>query len=511
MKQKIKSCGLAENNSIGNRLCEKQLSLPFSTACHQEGFAVGYRNGTSLNNAGSNGYYWSGSLNENNSNNAWNLNINSNGNHDVNNNNRNNGQSVRPEIEISRSAPGSSCKQYKLTKEQLLVDLFRAYKDARKHKRKKRKQIEFEMDLETHLIDLRNELWERTYTPGASMCFIIREPKKREIFAAQFRDRIVHHLYFNYASPMFERTFISDSYSCRKGKGTHYGVKRLVSHIRSCSDNYRKKCYVLKCDIKGYFMNINRRKLLNICNDCLEKMTLHKSSVAWKKWEEIVDFEFVKYLGAVIIMNDPVKNCILNGNESDWEGLPESKSLFKTAKGSGLPIGNLTSQLFSNVYMNVFDQFVKRQCGQLHYGRYVDDVYIVGESKTELRNLIGVLKIALKNKLNLKLHPDKTLIKNVKYGVEFLGVYVKPYREYVRNSTKKRIMSAMNRLSGFVDKRMEYSVNSYLGIMSHYKSYKLRQKIFCCNDVIVNNGDFDTSLRIYKRKMKKIIFFEILS
>ena len=498
MKRKLKSCGLAENNSFGNRPCEKQLLLPFNTVCHQEEPYAGNRNGTSLNNAGNNGNYWSGSLNESNSNNAWNLNVNNNGNHNVNNNNRKYGHSVRPEREIARCVPNSSFKRYKLTKEQLLVDLFKAYKDARKHKRRKIKQVEFEVDMENRLIDLRDELWERTYKPGSSMCFIICEPKKREVFAAEFKDRIVHHLYYNYASPIFERTFIADSYSCRKGKGTHYGVKRLVSHIRSCSDNYRKKCYVLKCDIKGYFMNINRLKLLNICNESLEKMAFHKSTAKGKRWIETVDFEFIKYLGEVIILNDPVENCIMKGRISDWDGLPESKSLFKTAKGCGLPIGNLTSQLFSNVYMNVFDQFVKRECGRLHYGRYVDDSYIVGECKSELRNLIEMLKTLLKDKLRLKLHPDKTSIKKVEYGVEFLGAYVKPYREYIRNSTKIRIKRAVDGLSGVKNEKIEYTVNSYLGILSHYKSYNLCRNIFCLNDSIMNIGNFDVSLKKYK-------------
>ncbi|MBQ7941988.1 MAG: RNA-directed DNA polymerase [Muribaculaceae bacterium] len=500
MKRKIKSCGVAENNSIGNRLCEKQLLLPFNTACRQEEPAAGNRNGTSLNNAGSYGYYWSGSLNESNSNNAWNLNVNINGNHNVNNNNnRKYGHSVRPDREIARSVPVSSYKRYELTKEQLLVDLFRAYKDARRHKRRKIKQVEFEMDMETRLVELRDELWDRTYRPGASMCFIIKEPKKREVFAAEFKDRIVHHLYYNYASPVFERTFIEDSYSCRKGKGTHFGVKRLVSHIRSCSDNYRRNCYVLKCDIKGYFMNIDRKRLLKICNESLDRMAFHESNTRGKKWAEIVDFEFVKYLGEVIILNDPVENCILKGSETDWNGLPESKSLFKTAKGCGLPIGNLTSQLFSNVYMNVFDRFVKRQCGQYHYGRYVDDAYIVNESKQELRSLIDVLRLSLKDKLGLKLHPDKTTIQKVGYGVEFLGVYVKPYREYVRNSTKIRIRKAVNGLLGATREKMEHSVNSYLGIMGHCRSYNLRRKIFCSNASIMSNGNFDTSMKKYRK------------
>lgn len=498
VKMKSENRGLAENNSIGGKLDGEQLLLPFNTACHHELPAAGNRNGTSLNNDGSNGNYWSASLNEdNNGNNAWNLNFN-NGNYNSNNNyNRNNGLTVRP-VEIANAATSPSITPYRLTREQLLVDLFTAYKDARRHKRKTMKQVEFEMDMERKLVELRDELWNRRYVPGASVCFVINDPKKREIFAAEFRDRIVHHLYYNYTSPIFERTFIADSYSCRKGRGTHYGVRRLVSHIRSCSDNYKYKCYVLKCDIKGYFMNIDRDRLLRICDATLGKMSCHMSGRKGLRWIEVVDYDFVGYLGRVIILNDPVENCIIKGREDDWKDLPHSKSLFKTSKGCGLPIGNLTSQLFSNVYMNVFDQFVKRICRQRHYGRYVDDAYVVSREKWRLRELAGVFDRFLRSTLGLRLHPHKTMIKNAEYGIEFLGVYVKPFREYVRNGTKCRVMSAVKRIGGVYGKRLECSVNSYLGILAHYKSYSLRKMIFCRNGSLLSRGAFDISLTKFK-------------
>lgn len=495
---KSENRGLAENNSIGSKLDGEQLLLPFNTASHQELPAAGNRNGTSLNNDGSNGNYWSATLNEdNNYNNAWNLNFN-NGNYNSNNNyNRNNGHSVRP-VEIADTVATPSKQPYKLTSEQLLVDLFKAYKDARRHKRKTRKQVEFEMDMERKLVELRDDLWNRQYKPGASVCFVITDPKKREIFAAEFQDRIVHHLYYNYTSPIFERTFIADSYSCRKGKGTHYGVKRLAAHIRSCSNNYRRRCYVLKCDIKGYFMNINRRRLLRICNDTLANMANHQSDRKGLKWVEVVDYDFINYLSEVIILNDPVDNCIVKGGEADWRDLPESKSLFKTSKGCGLPIGNLTSQLFSNVYMNLFDQFVKRRCGQKYYGRYVDDAFVVSQEKWRLRKLVDEFGRFLHSVLGLTLHPDKTVIKNAEYGIEFLGVYVKPFREYVRNSTKCRIIHSLNCIESVHSKRLECSVNSYLGILSHFKSYKLRRKLFCDNSRLISNGVFDESLTKYR-------------
>lgn len=152
--------------------------------------------------------------------------------------------------------------KYRLTYGQLLADLHTAYLDARWHKRQKPYQLHFESHAEENLTALCDELWQRSYQPRRSSCFVITDPKQREVFAAQFRDRIVHHLYFNYTHELFERTFIADSYSCIRNRGTHYGIRRLESHILKESQNYSLPCYVLKMDIKGYFMHIDRRGCL---------------------------------------------------------------------------------------------------------------------------------------------------------------------------------------------------------------------------------------------------------
>lgn len=244
---------------------------PFAKECNTDGCslflpAAGNRNNnegsgtTATNNAGSNGNYWSSDANS--SSNGYNLNFNS-GNSNVNNNNKTNGFSVRCVKAFANEKTSPPFPVFNITKEQLLVDLFKAYYDARKHKRNTRNQLRFEMNLEENLVNLRDELYERTYKVGRSTCFIIEDPVKREIFAADFRDRVVHHLVYNYIMPIFERTFIADSYSCRKGKGTLYGVKRLEHHIRSCSKNYTTTVYALKMDIQGYFMNINRKRLFS--------------------------------------------------------------------------------------------------------------------------------------------------------------------------------------------------------------------------------------------------------
>ena len=236
---------------------------------------------------------------------------------------------------------------------QLLIDLFQAYYDARSNKRNTLNALNFEMDYEHNIFKLHKEIITGIYKIKPSICFINYKPVQREIFAADFRDRVVHHLVYNYIAPIFEKTFINDSYSCRVGKGTHYGIKRIDHFIRSCSENYHKNCYILKLDIKGYFMSIEKTLLLQKVEDTL------------LNYRKTVDFNLPLIIGLLrqIIYNDPTENYILKGNRKDWNGLPPSKSLYYSEKNTGLPIGNLTSQLFSNVYLNKFDHFVKKELG----------------------------------------------------------------------------------------------------------------------------------------------------
>jgi hypothetical protein len=265
-----------------------------------------------------------------------------------------------------------------------------------------------------------------TYRIARSVCFISFYPVKREIFAGDFRDRIVHHLIFNYLSPIFERIFISDVYSCRVGKGTSYGIRRLDHHIRSCSDNYQRSCYVLKLDISGYFMSIDRRILYRKIS---ESLAPYRNSVPF-------DFELVDELVRQVVFNDPVKNCCIKGGRSDWAGLPKSKSLFFADSHLGLPIGNLTSQLFGNLYLDRLDHFITDTLGCRHYGRYVDDFFIVHTDREFLKSLIPRIRDFLASDAELQLHPKKIYLQQVCHGIPFLGAYLKPYRTYVGNRTK---------------------------------------------------------------------------
>lgn len=423
--------------------------------------AAGNRNGTSLNNAGSNGNYWSSSLNENNSDNARNVNFNSEE-ANRNNNNRYNGFSVRP---VSEHTMNRSTPIFDTSPAQLLPDLYRAYKDARRHKRSKGYQLKFERNVEAELVRLRDAILSGRYRPGPSTCFIIHDPKMREVFAAQFRDRVVHHLLYNYIAPLLIPGFIRDSYSCIPGRGTHDGILRLEESIRRESVDYSRPCFVLKLDIEGYFMHIDRRRLLDICLDALEP------------FRERVDFPLVKYLLEVIINDDPTADCRRAGPISDWTGLPDSKSLFHSPPGCGLPIGNLTSQLFSNIYMDLFDKYMVSLVGEGRYGRYVDDAYVVGGSKAGLRRFIPLAEAFLRDRLGLRLSRNKIAVYSAYRGVEFLGAYLKPFRRYVSNRTLGRMLKKVERLEYVDDSVARWrSLNSFLGITSHYRAYNVRLK-----------------------------------
>jgi len=361
-------------------------------------------------------------------------------------------------------------------RKKLLHDLFIAYYDTRRNKRNTMSALNFELDYERRLFQLHEEILSGRYKIRPSICFINKTPVKREVFAADFRDRVIHHLVYNYISPVFEKTFIYDTYSCRKDKGTHFGIKRLNHFIRSCSQNYRYDSYILKMDIKGYFMAIDRDLLYRFISAELTKQS------------HIVDFDLdmVMKLIEQVIFNDPTQNYILKGSKADWIDLPASKSLFHSGPNKGLPIGNLTSQLFSNIYLNGFDHYVKGTLGINHYGRYVDDFVIIHQERYYLQSIIPKIRDYLKNKLHLELHPKKIYLQHFSKGVRFLGAVIKPHRIYIANRTKGNFYRAIEKHNKIVragkptkeDKEAFLSsMNSYLGIMKHYRTYNIRKKM----------------------------------
>lgn len=366
----------------------------------------------------------------------------------------------------------------------LLSDLFRAYYDARRNKRNTRTQLLFERDLETNLIDLYHELDDRRYRPRPCSCFIVHDPVKREVFASDFRDRVVHHLYYNYVSPIFERTFIYDSYSCRKGKGTLFGIERLEHHIRSCSRNYTQPAYVLKLDIQGYFMSIRRSLLRDKVTGVLSRYWSRPMD-AHRRWSDVVPCELVEWLTEVIIMRDPLAGCMVRGQRSDWDGLPPTKSLRCAPCGVGLPIGDLTSQLFSNVLLNELDRFITRDLGFVHYGRYVDDFYIVDNSRERLHLAIQPVREFL-HSLGLTLHPKKIVLQPVTQPVMFLGAMVHPHYRHTRHRTIVHFSQHISEyqrwcrqqlLAPWQVQRICTSVQSYVGYLGHYNAKSATRKL----------------------------------
>lgn len=463
--------------------------------------ASGNRNGTGLNNRGTNGNYWSASLNS--AANGYNLNFNSGGVNPANNNNRFNGFSVRAVQHLHNTwntadddgeYPCKDSMAYRLTRKALILDLHAAFQCAKRHKSNKPYVQHFERNLTKNIEQLADELLNRTYKAEPSTVFIVERPKKREVFAAQFRDRVVHHLYYNYTHELFERTFISDTYSCIEGRGTHYGISRLAQHIRQESHNYQRECYVMKMDKRGYFMHIDRQILLGIVLRTLRKMANHRIArghrLTWANW---IDIPFVAWMSEGIIMLDPKKNCRMVGTVEDWNGLDHSKSLFYTPDGCGLPIGNLTSQLLSNVYLNEFDQYMKRVLHCRHYGRYVDDSFVVSTDKEWLLSLVPSIRKFLTDSLHLELHMGKLHVTKASQGAEFLGGFIKPHRTYISNESLDRMIQSASAMNLHRPHNTWASICSFLGVLSHYASFNIRSRMFFVPELLTL-GTFDRDM-----------------
>ncbi|TSC91203.1 MAG: RNA-directed DNA polymerase [Parcubacteria group bacterium Licking1014_17] len=280
-----------------------------------------------------------------------------------------------------------------------------------------------------NILSLHHELVEKTYKHGGYHTFKINDPKPREIHKASVRDRLVHHAVFRILSPYFERQFIFDSYSSRLGKGTHKAINRLRSFIGKVSKNHTKTAWILKCDIKKFFASIDHGILKTILAEYI-----CDKNILWLLAQIIDSFHT------------------------------------KEKPGTGLPLGNLTSQLFVNVYMNIFDQFAKRKLRARHYIRFADDFVIVHRNKKHLENFITKISEFLGNRLKLSPHPNKVSIRTITSGVDFLGWVHFPKYRVLRTSTKRRIFKRLKK------NRNNASVQSYLGLMRHGNTYKLRKK-----------------------------------
>lgn len=356
-----------------------------------------------------------------------------------------------------------------------LHEFFEAYFECRRNKRGTANATIFETDYERHLVELHRRVNDGSYSVGRAVAFVVHRPVQREIFAADFSDRVVHHLLIRKLNPLFERAFIYDSYACRVGRGTLLGIKRADRFIRQCSKNYSQDSYVLKLDIEGFFIHINRKLLYD--------KLLPFVNLNYKEADKLVLLGLIRK----IVFNEPTKGCIIKGGISSWEGLPLTKTLFHARAGCGLPIGNLTSQIFANFYMNEFDHWIKNKMGIRYYGRYVDDFLCIHHDKEFLKLLIPKIAHYLQSHLGLTLHPKKIYLQHYTKGVKYLGAVIMPYRLYASNRTVGNFHTSIMQQNAVLEQggtpteaqkqHFINSMNSYLGFMKHYKSYKCRQRV----------------------------------
>ncbi len=298
-------------------------------------------------------------------------------------------------------------------------------------KRKRKDVAKFSLHLIDNIFTLHHELSEKSYRHGSYHAFRINDPKPRDIHKAEVRDRLIHHAVYRILYPYFDKKFIFDSYSCRIDKGTHRAINRFRAFGRKVSHNNTQTAWILKCDIRRFFASIDHKILKHI----LEK--------------HIEDAETMGLLQEVI-------------------------DSFYTSKdsGSGLPLGNLTSQLLINIYMNEFDQYVKRKLKVKYYLRYADDFVILHDNKQYLTDLLPNISEFLETRLRLLLHPNKVIIKTLSSGIDFLGWVHFPHHRVLRTATKRRMFNKLRR------NHSNESIASYLGMLSHGSTYKLKLKLY---------------------------------
>jgi RNA-directed DNA polymerase len=308
-----------------------------------------------------------------------------------------------------------------------IQNLLEAWKEFVCGKKNKKDVQEFQRNLMSNIIKLHIELKDKSYAHGTYQHFKISDPKPRDIHKASVRDRLVHHAAYRILYPYFDKHFIHDSYSCRINKGTHKANNRLKDFVRKVSKNNTKQCFILKCDIKKFFANINHDVLISI----LQKRIQDKDTI------------------------ELIQNIISSFNSGRI--------------GAGLPLGNLTSQLLVNIYMNEFDQWMKHVMKVTYYIRYADDFVILSGDIIYLENLIFKIGEFLDTTLKLNLHPNKVFISTIYSGIDFLGWVHFPYHRVLRTSTERRMFKNLEE-----NKYKDESIQSYLGLLSCGNTYNIQ-------------------------------------
>ena len=353
--------------------------------------------------------------------------------------------------------------------------LYRAWLDCRKNKRSRPDALLFETNAEENLKQLLGQLQERSYHPSPSIRFASYKPKLREIYAADFRDRVVHHLLVGYLEPIWEPVFIHDSFASRWGKGIHLAAQRVRSFTRKATRNGSRPAFYLQLDIRSFFMRIDREILYSLvaarCPD---------PNMAW--------------LARVLILHDPTREYLLKSSRQMMARIPVGKTLGGAGENTGLPIGNLTSQFFANVYLDGLDQFVKHELKCRYYARYVDDLVLMGPDRNQLAQWHARIAEWLARERSLELNENRTRKRPVSNGIDFLGYVIRPdyvlCRRRVVNNLKTRLRDFEKQLivsgDGILTVRYDTEIldalhaclNSYFAHFKHADTYRLRKRIF---------------------------------
>lgn len=374
------------------------------------------------------------------------------------------------------SAPAPSADRYAAS-DLLFSKTAQGYFDCRRTKRNSASALAFEANLEFNLRQLHDELVSGAYKPGRSICFVITRPKPREVWAAEFRDRIVHHVLHNRISGLFYPRFIADSCACIPGRGTLYAGRRLEAKIRSQTQNWSRPSHYLKCDLANFFVSINKHILR-------ELLARHIHDPWWLALTETVLF------------HDPRQDFITRGSPYLFELVPKHKRLALQPDHLGLPIGNLSSQFFANVYLNELDQFVKHELRCKHYIRYVDDFVLLHESPQWLYEAHKRIEAFLPSVLGARLNPTKTILQPIDRGVDFVGHVIKPWS---RTTRRRTVNCAIERIRQTLEEDLLSVGNSYLGFIGQ-ASHPHKHRALIANELLARGHCIKSDLtKIYRK------------
>lgn len=335
--------------------------------------------------------------------------------------------------------------------------------------------------LERNLMALTHALNDGSYTIGRSIAFVVSYPKWREIWAAQFRDRVVHHVIHNRIAERFYRRFIHDNYACIPGRGSLMGADRVHRFMRQATENWQRPAHFLQADLANFFVSIDKDVLFErLCRYVPESNT--------------------RRIMAQILYHDPTRNPIINSPPWKFGKVPRHKSLFCCGPRRGLAIGNLPSQFDAGVILNPLDHLVKRNLGIRWYGRYVDDVVLIDHDPQKLNAAFAMMQEFCGDTLGLKFHPNKTQRNSAYRGINFCGYVMLPYRRYVRRRSTNAMQAVAHSVERYENpEAWGARMNSYLGICQHANTYQLRK-----NTAIETGATFGPGLdKVKIRKRKK--------